>query len=82
MAELEEVVTAHPLREPFHAHLVLALLADGRRADALRAFERIRRRLADRLGVDPGPELRDAHLTALRAGPSPWPLPGATCPRG
>ncbi|WP_326825925.1 BTAD domain-containing putative transcriptional regulator [Streptosporangium sp. NBC_01756] len=80
VAELEEVVTAHPLREPFHAHLVLALLADGRRADALRAFERIRRRLADRLGVDPGPELRDAHLTALRAGPSPVAAPRGNLP--
>ncbi|MFF5207854.1 BTAD domain-containing putative transcriptional regulator [Streptosporangium sp. NPDC000396] len=65
-AELEEVAAAHPLREPFHAQLMLALLAEGRRADALEAFERIRRRLADQLGVDPGPELRDAHLTALR----------------
>ncbi|WP_433246001.1 AfsR/SARP family transcriptional regulator [Streptosporangium sp. CA-135522] len=70
VAELEKVTATHPLHEPFHARLVLALLADGRRADALEAFERIRLHLADRLGVDPGPELRDAHLTALRDGPS------------
>ncbi|GAA0373020.1 BTAD domain-containing putative transcriptional regulator [Microbispora corallina] len=72
IAEIEEAVAAHPLREPLHALRVRALLAGGRRADALAAFERIRRRLADELGVDPGPELREAHLAALRedgAGP-------------
>ncbi|MER5646072.1 BTAD domain-containing putative transcriptional regulator [Streptosporangium sp. NPDC002524] len=68
VAELEEVVAAHPLGEPFHARLVLALLAEGRRTEALAAYERIRLRLAEELGMDPGPELRDAHLTALRGG--------------
>ncbi|MEU6432329.1 BTAD domain-containing putative transcriptional regulator [Microbispora sp. NPDC046973] len=66
VAELEELVAAHPLREPFHALLMRALRAAGRRGDALEAFERVRRRLADELGVDPGPELRAAHLEALR----------------
>ncbi|WP_436761004.1 BTAD domain-containing putative transcriptional regulator [Streptosporangium sp. V21-05] len=75
VAELEEVVAAHPLGEPFHARLVLALLAEGRRTEALAAYERIRLRLAEDLGMDPGPELRDAHLTALRGGP-PRPAPG------
>ncbi|MEU8171456.1 BTAD domain-containing putative transcriptional regulator [Microbispora hainanensis] len=69
VAELEEVVAAHPLREPFHALLMRALRAAGRRGDALEAFERVRRRLADELGVDPGPELRAAHLEALREAP-------------
>ncbi|MGJ6968059.1 AfsR/SARP family transcriptional regulator [Streptosporangium sp. G11] len=70
VAELEEVVAAHPLREPFHARLVLALLAEGRRTEALAAYERIRLSLAEDLGLDPGPELRAAHLAALR-GESP-----------
>ncbi|MEU6409261.1 BTAD domain-containing putative transcriptional regulator [Microbispora sp. NPDC046933] len=69
VAELEETVAAHPLREPFHALLVRALCAAGRRGDALEAFERVRLRLADELGVDPGPELRAAHLEALREPP-------------
>ncbi|MFI7034698.1 BTAD domain-containing putative transcriptional regulator [Microbispora rosea] len=69
VAELEEIVAAHPLREPFHALLMRALRAAGRRGDALEAFERVRRRLADELGVDPGPELRAAHLEALREAP-------------
>lgn len=69
VAELEEIVAAHPLREPFHALLMRALRAAGRRGDALEAFERVRRRLADELGVDPGQELRAAHLEALREAP-------------
>ncbi|MBD3148502.1 BTAD domain-containing putative transcriptional regulator [Microbispora bryophytorum] len=70
VAELEELVAAHPLREPFHALLMRALCAAGRRGDALKTFERVRRRLADELGVDPGPELRAAHLEALRDPPT------------
>ncbi|WP_182903774.1 BTAD domain-containing putative transcriptional regulator [Microbispora sp. H10830] len=70
VAELEELVAAHPLREPFHALLMRALRAAGRRGDALDTFERVRRRLADELGVDPGPELRAAHLEALRDPPA------------
>ncbi|GAA3256520.1 BTAD domain-containing putative transcriptional regulator [Nonomuraea helvata] len=66
VAELEELVAAHPLREPFHALLIRALTANGRRGEALGLFERTRAALADELGVDPGPELREAHLEALK----------------
>ncbi|MDN3356912.1 BTAD domain-containing putative transcriptional regulator [Actinomadura sp. DC4] len=69
IAEVEELTRAHPLRERLHARLVRALHAAGRRAEALEAYERIRGRLAERLGVDPGAELRDAHLAALRTAP-------------
>ncbi|MGV9303878.1 BTAD domain-containing putative transcriptional regulator [Nonomuraea sp. NPDC003727] len=68
-AELEGLVAAHPLREPYHALLVRALLSAGRRAEALEVFERIRRRLADELGTDPGRELLDAYEAALREDP-------------
>ncbi|WP_084546557.1 BTAD domain-containing putative transcriptional regulator [Glycomyces arizonensis] len=64
--ELTELTEAHPLRERLHALLIDALRADGRGAEALAAFARIRDRLADRLGADPGPQLREAHLAALR----------------
>jgi len=71
VAEVEELARAHPLRERLHARLMWALCAADRRAEALEAYERIRRALADGLGVDPGPELRDAHLAALRTEPAP-----------
>ncbi|MEV0148654.1 MULTISPECIES: BTAD domain-containing putative transcriptional regulator [unclassified Nonomuraea] len=69
VAELRALVAEHPLREPFHALLVRALTAAGRRGEALEAFERARAGLADELGADPGAELRQAHLAALRDSP-------------
>ncbi|WP_238006055.1 BTAD domain-containing putative transcriptional regulator [Dactylosporangium sp. AC04546] len=65
--ELQELVAAHPLRERLVAVLISRLHADGRQAEALAAFEECRRRLADELGVDPSPALREAHLAVLRA---------------
>jgi predicted ATPase/DNA-binding winged helix-turn-helix (wHTH) protein len=66
VAELEELCAANPLREQPVVLLMRALPLAGRRADALQAYQRIRTRLADELGVDPGQELRAAHLAALR----------------
>ncbi|MEV7093146.1 BTAD domain-containing putative transcriptional regulator [Amycolatopsis sp. NPDC051045] len=66
LAGLRETVAAQPLRERPRAQLVRALAAAGRPADALAAFEDARRTLADELGADPGPELAEAHLSALR----------------
>ncbi|TYB58876.1 AfsR/SARP family transcriptional regulator [Nonomuraea sp. PA05] len=79
VAELEGLVAAYPLREPFHALLVRALTAQGRRAEALALFERIRTALATELGTDPGPELRQAHLEALRDDAEP-PAPRSNLP--
>jgi DNA-binding SARP family transcriptional activator/Flp pilus assembly protein TadD len=63
---LAEAVAAQPLDEAGQARLIRAYAAAGRRADAFEAYHAARRRLADELGVDPGPELRAAHDTVLR----------------
>ena len=66
IAELTELVAAHPLRERLTGQLMRALAADGRTADALAAYDRLRVNLADELGVDPGGDLRAVHLALLR----------------
>ncbi len=58
----------HPLREPLWARLMLALDATGRRADALALYEQFRARLADQLGTDPGPRLRQAYDRLVGGG--------------
>jgi DNA-binding SARP family transcriptional activator len=66
VAELEELVVAHPLREPLAARLMRALHACGRRGAALEVYEQVRERLADQLGADPSAELSALHLDILR----------------
>ncbi|MFF8833795.1 ATP-binding protein [Streptomyces sp. NPDC015130] len=73
--ELTELTTTYPYDEAFHAHLIRALRAEGRHADALAAFESARRTLADGLGTDPGPELAALHHELLAATPRPGPEP-------
>ncbi|MFE2559837.1 BTAD domain-containing putative transcriptional regulator [Streptomyces sp. NPDC059352] len=66
--ELTELTTTYPYDEAFHAHLIRALRAEGRHADALAAYESARRTLADALGADPGPELAALHHVLLTGG--------------
>ncbi|SCF35226.1 DNA-binding transcriptional activator of the SARP family [Micromonospora purpureochromogenes] len=54
-----------PLDEALQARLLLALAADGRRAEALAAYADIEHRLADELGIQPGGDLRAARDTLL-----------------
>ncbi|MFF4605339.1 BTAD domain-containing putative transcriptional regulator [Streptomyces sp. NPDC001339] len=63
----------HPLDEPLQALRLRALRAAGRTAEALAAYEEIRTGLAERIGADPGPELRALHAELL--GPVPVPVP-------
>jgi DNA-binding SARP family transcriptional activator len=69
-AELESLVEEHPLRERLWGHLMLALYRSRRQAEALNAFQRARRLLADELGLDPSPELRELQGRILRQDPA------------
>jgi predicted ATPase/DNA-binding SARP family transcriptional activator len=81
VAEVEALVTAEPLREGAVGVLMRALVAAGRQGDALAAFARLRRRLADDLGLDPSPQLRELERRVLRqdlpAPPAPRPTRAA-----
>ncbi|WP_037666672.1 BTAD domain-containing putative transcriptional regulator, partial [Streptomyces afghaniensis] len=63
--ELRELTSVHPYDEPLHVLLIRALRDTGREADALAAYESARRALAERLGTDPGPQLRALHADLL-----------------
>ncbi|GLY93140.1 BTAD domain-containing putative transcriptional regulator [Actinoplanes sp. NBRC 103695] len=63
---LEEAADRHPYDEAVQAWLLLALAASGRQGDAVARYERVRLRLRDELGVDPGAELRQAYEQVLR----------------
>ncbi|WP_232666758.1 BTAD domain-containing putative transcriptional regulator [Pseudonocardia sp. TRM90224] len=65
---LEELAANDPLRESVAVRLVRSLHAADRQADALAAFDRCRRALADQLGVDPGKALQDAYAAVLARG--------------
>ncbi|MFC8850880.1 MULTISPECIES: BTAD domain-containing putative transcriptional regulator [unclassified Micromonospora] len=70
LAPLRRAAELDPLDERVQAGLVTTLAAAGRQAEALAAYRSIRERLADELGIDPGPDLREAHRRVLtQAGP-------------
>ncbi|MEU5179069.1 BTAD domain-containing putative transcriptional regulator [Streptomyces longwoodensis] len=77
LPELTALCDAHPLDEPLQGLRLRALRDAGRTAEALAAYEDVRRLLADRLGSDPGPELRALHAELLdpqdRSGAAPPP---------
>ncbi|WP_170285972.1 BTAD domain-containing putative transcriptional regulator [Nocardioides rubriscoriae] len=66
LAESAALATRHPLRESAHALVVHSLYVSGRESEALAAYEQVRLRLAEELGVDPGPALRRLHGQVLR----------------
>jgi DNA-binding SARP family transcriptional activator len=69
VAAAEEATQRAPLHEAAHRALMAAHDAAGNRAEALRAYQRARRLLADELGVDPSAETEAAYLSLL--GPAP-----------
>ncbi|MFD8448099.1 AfsR/SARP family transcriptional regulator [Streptomyces coelicoflavus] len=78
LPELTALCDGHPLDEPLQALRLRALRDTGRTAEALAAYEAVRHLLADRLGTDPGPELRALHAELL----SPTTPPAPASPPG
>jgi predicted ATPase/DNA-binding SARP family transcriptional activator len=64
--ELEHLLDEHPLRERMWAQLMLALYRSGRQADSLRAYQRLRTRLGEDLGIEPSRELVGLEGAVLR----------------
>jgi DNA-binding SARP family transcriptional activator len=70
VGSLEALVASGPLRERRWGQLMMALYRDGRQAEALDAFHRVRQLLVRELGVDPGAELRQLYQAILQQSPA------------
>jgi predicted ATPase/DNA-binding SARP family transcriptional activator len=84
VGELESLVAEMPHREGLWIALITALWRAGRQGEALAAGRRVRRLLADDLGLVPGPELQALERAILDQRPvtaAPAPAPPST-PRG
>jgi DNA-binding SARP family transcriptional activator/CheY-like chemotaxis protein len=87
VAELEQRVGGHPMRERPRAQLMLALYRSGRQADALAVYRAGRRVLHDELGLEPGAPLQALEQAVLRHDPDlawepPEPVIRETVPPG
>ncbi len=69
--ELTRLARENPLRERLHEQLMIALYRSGRQAEALDVHRRIRRVLADELGLDPGPSLQRTRQAILTGAGDP-----------
>ena len=57
--EFEQLVRHNPFRERLLSQLMLALYRTGRQTEALSVFQASRRRFAEELGLEPGPQLQE-----------------------
>ncbi|WP_371615616.1 BTAD domain-containing putative transcriptional regulator [Streptomyces sp. NBC_00454] len=83
LPELTALCAGLPLDEPLQALRIRALRDAGRPAEALAAFEEVRRNLSDQLGTTPGQALRTLHAALLSpaaaaAAPMRAPAPAPT----
>ena len=80
VGELDGLVRAYPERERLRAQQMTALYRTGRQADALRAYDDLRRHLGEELGIDPSAALVRLHAAVLRQDPALDPEPASAPP--
>ena len=78
VGELERLLGENPTRERLAEQLMLALYRCGRQGDALEVYQRTRDRLAEELGIDPGPPLKEMQQRILEHARSLDPGRGPT----
>jgi len=67
VGELTDLVIRWPLRERLCGQLMLALYRSGQQVEALHAYQALRRRMDEELGVAPFTEIQALHRRILRA---------------
>jgi predicted ATPase/DNA-binding SARP family transcriptional activator len=78
LALLEPHLATHPLREQAWGQLMVCLYRLGRQAEALRAYQDLRRVLGEELGLEPTPSLRRLEQQILEHRPE---LDGPRAPK-
>jgi predicted ATPase/DNA-binding SARP family transcriptional activator len=83
VGELEGLVREHPMRERLRGQLMLALYRAGRQVEALDAYQHARVQLAEELGLEPGPALKELQMQILEQAPALQanPVPGPDAER-
>ncbi|MFD5844046.1 AfsR/SARP family transcriptional regulator [Streptomyces chartreusis] len=81
LSTLPALADNHPLDERLAGQLMVALYRGGRPAEALQHYQLLRRRLADELGIDPGPPLQELYQGILVSDPRLAAPPGDTTPK-
>ncbi len=66
---VEPLIPEHPFRERLRARQMIALYRLGRQAEALAAYQDLRRTLADELGLEPTSDLQTLERQILRQSP-------------
>ena len=69
LPEVETLLSEYPDRESIRGLHMRALYGAGRQAEALSSFSEYRDQLADRLGLEPSPELQHLELQILQHDP-------------
>ena len=82
LGELRALVSSHPFSERLRRQLMVALCRAGRQGEALEVYREGERVLAEELGIEPGPDLRQVAAAILEGDPdhllaSPVSQPGA-----
>jgi predicted ATPase/DNA-binding SARP family transcriptional activator len=70
VAELDELRSAHPLRERLTELLMLALYRSGRQVEALDVYRAAHERFVEELGLEPGPSLAALNRAILNHDPA------------
>ncbi|MGB7358931.1 MAG: BTAD domain-containing putative transcriptional regulator [Mycobacterium sp.] len=69
IGDLEALGAEYPYRESVWAQLITAYYVADRQSEALEAYHRLKARLSEDLGADPGPTLRELYQRILRQQP-------------